>query len=123
MENIEGFFGGAEIKVGFAFDHHIKTALYDIPIVFVAIGDADHATAAGSDFDVGAVELAGEVFETLDVIFGAVRIDVATIEDSMDTDATDAIVIGFGNHLLEMSDVAVDATVGKNASEMKCATV
>ena len=98
MENLEGFIKRTEVEVGLGVHHHVEATFDDAPIILVAIGDCNHAATARSDTNVGIDETFGEVFETLNEAGGREGVDITTIEDSMNADATNTVVVGMSNH-------------------------
>ena len=91
-----------------------------MPVGIVAIHRNLHAAAAGSNLhvEITAAQLAEEGLEGFDVIKRAGFRYITPVEQDMHTHGLDAFLFGAHDHCLEVIDMAMHVTVGKQANEM-----
>ena len=100
-------------------NHHVPAKLHHIPITFITIGGSYHAASTRSDAKISIFKLRAELLKAIYVLRLGFGSDIATVKNTMDTDSTDAFIVGLLNHLFEVLNVAMNSTIRKNATKVK----
>ena len=119
-QRLDSLLGGCEhstvaehVRMPAALDHR--------PVSLVAVHGYPHSAAAGCDLSIkiGRAERCEECLEGLDIIKRGGLSDIASVEQNVHANGTNAVLLCVLYHAAQMRDVGMDVSVGEESEEMQ----
>ena len=116
-------FMGARELTAFSADMYFPAAFYHGPVGVITIHGDEHASTAGgnTEIDAACVEFGKIVFEGVDILERACFANVAAVEEGVDPGGFNPLVLRFFEHGLEVINMRVNVSVGKETDKVELA--
>ncbi|MPM91358.1 hypothetical protein SDC9_138486 [bioreactor metagenome] len=99
----------------------MPSAFNHSPVGFISVHCDVHSAAAGcySGIEMAVIDRIKKSFKRQDIIKGACFSDIASVKQGMYTDKLDALGFSFGYESLEMINVRMNVSIGKQTNKMQ----